>query len=76
MFIATTNPIEAGQQLELEFPLPPPLTGTARCCCEVVWRRPFGSHLPFEPGIGIRFVDMSDEITDQLDEWISEQLEP
>ncbi len=73
MFIATTNPIEAGEEITLEFPLPAPLTGTVRCKCEVVWKRPNGSHLPFEPGMGMRFVDMPTEVTEQLDEWIKEQ---
>ena len=73
MFIATGNTIEAGQEITLEFQLPAPLTGTARCKCEVVWKRPQGSHLPFEPGMGMRFVDMPDEISTQLDDWIKEQ---
>jgi len=74
MFIATTNPIQAGEQVELEFQLPAPLTGTARCRCEVVWKRPHGTHLPFEPGMGMRFIDMPVEVSDRLEEWITEQL--
>ena len=74
MFIATTNPIQAGEQIDLEFPLPAPLTGTARCRCEVVWKRPHGTHLPFEPGMGMKFIDMPVEISNRLDEWIKEQL--
>lgn len=75
MFIATTNPIQAGQQINLEFQLPPPLKGTVRCCCEVVWKRPHGTHLPFEPGMGVKFIDLPIEISDQLDSWIKEQLD-
>ncbi len=74
MFISTTKEIKPGEQIDLEFQLPAPLTGTARCCCEVIWKRPHGTHLPFEPGIGLRFVNMPDEISEQLDEWIREQL--
>lgn len=74
MFIATTNPIQAGEQIDLEFQLPPPLKGTTRCRCEVVWKRPHGTHLPFEPGMGMRFIDMPVEVSNQLDEWIKEQL--
>ena len=73
MFIATTNPIQAGEQIDLEFQLPAPLKGTARCRCEVVWKRPHGTHLPFEPGMGMKFIDMPAEITDRLDQWIKEQ---
>lgn len=74
MFISTTKPIQAGEQIDLEFQLPAPLTGTARCCCEVVWKRPQGTHLPFEPGIGMKFIDMPVEISERLDKWIKEQL--
>lgn len=70
MYIATINPIEPGQQLELEFQLPSPLTGTVRCLCEVIWKRPIGSHLPFEAGMGMRFIDLPDKISEQLDDWI------
>ncbi len=73
MFIATTNQIQAGEQIDLEFQLPAPLTGTARCRCEVVWKRPHGTHLPFEPGMGMKFIDMPVEISTRLDEWIKEQ---
>ncbi|MFO7577808.1 MAG: PilZ domain-containing protein [Pelovirga sp.] len=73
MFIATTNPIEAGARIELTFQLPPPLVGQARCLCEVVWKRPMGSHLPFEAGMGIRFVDLTDEVSDQLAGWVKAQ---
>ncbi len=74
MFIATINPIEVGEQIDLEFQLPAPLTGIVHCCCEVVWKRPFETHLPFEPGMGIKFIDMPVEISAQLDEWIKERL--
>ena len=73
IYIATTNQIEAGEEIEIEFQLPAPLTGTARCRCEVVWKRPLGSHLPFEPGMGMKFIDMPEEISKQLNEWIKEQ---
>ncbi len=73
MFIATTQQVNPGDRIDLEFSLPAPLQGTVRCCCEVVWKRPMGSHLPFEPGIGLKFVDMDEEISLEIDEWIKEQ---
>ncbi len=73
MFIATTNPIEPGQRINLEFALPAPLKGHVRCCCEVVWKRPFGSHLPFEPGMGMKFIDLDEEVSQQIDDWIKDQ---
>ncbi len=74
MFIATTNPLLPGEQIELEFHLPAPLTGPVRCLCEVVWKRPHGTHLPYEPGMGIKFIDLPEDISQQLDSWIREEL--
>jgi len=73
LFIATTNPIEPGEQIDLEIPLPPPLKGKVRCRCEVVWKRPFGKHLPFEPGMGLKFINMPEEVASQIDEWVKKQ---
>ena len=73
IFIATTNPIKTGEQVNLEIPLPLPLRKSVRCCCEVVWKRPLGNHLPFEPGIGLKFIDMPENITQQIDDWIKSQ---
>jgi Tfp pilus assembly protein PilZ len=70
MFIASTNPIAPGEQISLAFQLPPPLQGSVCCACEVVWKRPFGSHLPFEPGMGIKFIDLPGETGQQIDDWI------
>jgi len=73
MFIATTNPIEPGEQLNLKIPLPAPLKDVICCRCEVVWKRPFGKHLPFEPGLGIKFLDMPEEMAERIDNWIKSQ---
>lgn len=73
LFVATTNPTKAGEQLDLEIPLPEELGGTIRCRCEVVWRRPLGSHLPFEPGMGLKFVDLPEELSKRIDDWVLKQ---
>jgi len=75
LFIATTNNIAIGDQLDLEIPLPIADRPVVRCRCEVVWRRPLGKHLPFEPGIGLKFIDMPKEVSQQIDDWIKDQLE-
>ncbi len=73
MFIATTNPIEPGEQLNLKIPLPAPLRGVICCRCEVVWKRPFGKYLPFEPGLGVKFLDMPEDMAERIDIWIKSQ---
>lgn len=75
MFIATTNPIEPGAQIELLVPLPPPLKETIQCRCEVIWKRARGKRLPFEPGIGLKFLDLPKETVDKLEKWIKSQSE-
>ncbi len=74
MFIATTNPIGTGEQINIQIPLPEPLQGTICCKCEVVWRRALGKHLPFEPGLGMKFIDMPAEVSEQIDSWIRAEL--
>ncbi|WP_303721625.1 PilZ domain-containing protein [Malonomonas rubra] len=74
LFIATTNPIDPGVQLDLEIPLPFPTSETLRCRCEVVWRRPLGKHLPFEPGMGLKFIDMPEDVARRIDDWIKSQI--
>ncbi len=70
MFIATTNQIKQGDQIDLTIPLPAPLNLTVNCRCEVVWKRPRGKRLPFEPGMGLKFLDMPEDISELLDAWI------
>ena len=74
MFIATTNPIKQGEQIDLTIPLPAPLNITVNCRCEVVWKRPRVKRLPFQPGIAVKFLDMPKDISDSLDAWIQEQV--
>ncbi len=74
LFIATTNPIEPGEQIELEIPLPAPIATTIRCRCEVVWKRPLGKHLPFEPGMGLKFLDMPESVAEKIDYWIKQTV--
>ncbi len=73
IFIATTNPGKPGDQLNLQIPLPAPLNKTLTCCCEIVWRRPIGKHLPFEPGMGLKFIDLPEDVADLLNQWASEK---
>ena len=72
LFIATTKPIKAGEQIDLQIPLPAPLNMTINCCCEVVWRRPNSKQLPFEPGIGLKFLNMPEDISAKLEAWLKE----
>ena len=75
IFIAATNPREAGSRFQLEMGLPAPLKMTIQCSCEVVWKREFAKKSPYEPGMGLKFLDLSEEIAERIDRWISSTLD-
>lgn len=71
LFIATVSPREPGEQFDLQVTLPPAAQLTLRCRCEVIWRRPFVQGGRYEPGMGLRFLDLAPECADALERWLS-----
>ncbi|PLX79342.1 MAG: pilus assembly protein PilZ [Desulfuromonas sp.] len=72
MFIASINPKEPGEAYEVEIPLPAPIFKTVQCTCVVVWRRQFEKKCPYEPGMGLKFVDIPDDVAHDIDRWVHE----
>ncbi|MBN2646095.1 MAG: PilZ domain-containing protein [Desulfuromonadaceae bacterium] len=70
LFVSTVSPANPGSRFHLEFTLPTPLNEMVRCDCEVVWNRHFSENSPFEPGMGLRFIDLEEEIRIRIDDWI------
>lgn len=75
MFIATANPREPGSLFQVDIPFPEPLNRTVRCSCEVVWQRQFKKKSPYEPGMGLKFIDMPEEDADSIDAWVKSRME-
>lgn len=73
LFIATVNPREIGHRFELEIPLPAPIGRTVRCACEVIWNRQFDRRSVHEPGMGLRFIDLPDDVAQAIDTWAGGQ---
>lgn len=73
MFIATVNPREPGSLFKVEIPLPPPLNRTVTCTCEVVWTRQYSPRSPLEPGMGMKFNDLPEEVAAAIDSWAKGQ---
>ncbi len=75
MFISSINPKDPGQAYQVEIPLPGPIHKTIQCTCEVIWKRQFEKKCPYEPGMGLRFVDLAVETAADIDHWVLETTE-
>ncbi len=73
VFIATVNPREPGSRFKVEISLPEPISQTIQCDCEVVWKRHFSRKSDYEPGMGVRFLDMPEETAEAIDRWVKSQ---
>jgi hypothetical protein len=70
LFVATVSPREPGEQFDLQVTLPAPASLTISCRCEVVWKRHFVQGGKFEPGMGLRFLDLPREQVEALESWL------
>ncbi len=73
MFIATVKPREPGEEFTIELTLPRPSDFTLRCRCQVVWKRHFERNGRYEPGMGLRFLDLPQEDGERIDVWVTER---
>ncbi|MHB8708213.1 MAG: PilZ domain-containing protein [Desulfuromonadales bacterium] len=71
VFIATVSPREPGDQFDLQVTFPPPEAFVLQCRCEVVWKRRFERGGKFEPGMGLRFLDLPRESGAAIERWIN-----
>ncbi len=72
IFIQTVNPKDEGERFKLEFQLPGG-GETITCTAEVVWKRSYHPSEEYEPGMGLRFIDISEEISAKIDKWANIQ---
>ena len=72
LFIASINPRETGERFYITFQIPK--TGIrARCQCEVIWTRRYKQGSKLEPGYGIRFLSLPEDIASAIDDWIAKE---
>lgn len=74
MFVATLKQLEPGSRLTVAISLPAPISRQVQCECEVVWNRLFQKDSPLDPGVGMKFVDLPEDLADLIDTWVREQL--
>ena len=73
MMIGTTNPRELGAKYRLEIPLPDPVNVVAICDCEVVWTKVWEKGRCHDPGMGLRFIDLSPVVAAAIEEWVERE---
>ncbi|WP_432822550.1 PilZ domain-containing protein [Trichloromonas sp.] len=73
LFIPATSPRQPGSRFVVEVRLPAPIDRAVQCTCEVVWQRQFSSKAKHDPGMGLKFVDMPEEIAALIDAWVKNQ---
>ena len=69
MFIQSVNPKNVNEQFQIEFSLPGEeelIRGTV----EIVWNRQVSSHKRYEPGMGIRFLDIKEDKSTEINKWV------
>lgn len=74
LFIGTVKPREPGDRFKIEITLPAPTRLTFHATCEVVWKRHFNPKVKLEPGMGLKFVDLPQDLTAKVDEWVKDQI--
>ena len=72
IFIQTINPKNEGERFKIEFQLPHN-GGPISCMAEVIWKRNYHPYSEYEPGMGLKFIDLSEEMSDRLDRWVNLQ---
>ncbi len=76
MFIPATSPRNPGNRFLVELPLPAPVNRTVECTCEVVWARHYSRKSRYEPGMGLKFIDLPEEIAADIDAWVKQNEQP
>jgi len=73
MFIQSVNPKNVNEQFQIEFSLPGEdelISGTV----EVVWKRQLLSRKSYEPGMGIKFLDIKEDKSTEINKWVERRL--
>jgi|YNPNPStandDraft_1061719.scaffolds.fasta_scaffold91311_2 uncharacterized protein (TIGR02266 family) len=72
LFISTVNPRDIGERFKLKFKLP----GTTKeivVTAEVVWKRTYSQSEEYEPGMGIKFVEISEEDAEAIRRFVNSE---
>jgi Tfp pilus assembly protein PilZ len=71
LFISSSNPRIPGTSFQIEIPLPEPINRKVICTCEVVWKREYAKNSSLDPGMGLKFTNMPEDVAAAIDVWVS-----
>lgn len=74
LFIQTISPKDEGDQFKIEFTLPgeeEPII----CKAEVIWKRLYLPNAPYEPGMGLKFLNLDGKVGKYIDSWVAQTKE-
>ena len=74
IFIQTINPKNLGEKFSIEFSLSG-LNEAFSCTVEVIWKRDFPQSEKHEPGMGLKFLDLSAEQARIIEDWVNKDAE-
>jgi len=70
LFIPTVNPKSVGDRFKLKFKLPDSSREIV-VLAEVVWNRTYSKSEEYEPGMGVRFVEISEEDAEEIRRFVN-----
>lgn len=74
IFIQTINPKKVGERFNVEFTLPQQ-EEIISCTVEVIWKRDYPQSQKHEPGMGLKFLDLSPDQAALIEEWVSKDVD-
>lgn len=69
MFISTVNPKKVDEEFDIAFMLPDEVT-EVKCRCRVAWTMEYSQDMEYDPGMGIQFLDLDENIEKKIEEWV------
>lgn len=74
VFVQTISPKDVGEEFNIEFDIPKAEIHI-NCRARVIWNRRFSEKGSYEPGMGLKFVDLDPETARKVEQWVIKEVE-
>ncbi len=73
VFVQTISPKDVGEEFNIEFDIPK--SGIhIHCRACVIWNRRFSEKGSYEPGMGLKFVDLDPKVAEKVLQWVEKEV--